>query len=402
MLTNALSDERDSIYLDHAAATPLRLEVRDVMLPFLGATYGNPSSIHHKGREAHEAMVRAREDVATALGAHPHEIIFTGSGTEANNLALFGVLRSHRDAKKHVLVSRIEHKSVLAPLETLAREGYDIEYVPVDTEGRVRVSDIIARVRNDTALISIMYANNEIGTVEPIGEIAGALKKVFEANGTRPLFHTDACQAPGQLPVTVNDLGVDLMTQNGSKVYGPKGVGLLYVRSGVTLLPHILGGEQESGMRGGTENVAGIVGLAKALTLAVVEREETAKKLTSLREKLIDGVTRAIPNAILNGHRTERLANNAHFSFPNIEGESLLLLLDASGICAGTGSACSSHDLTPSHVLRAIGQNNELIHGSIRLSLGRETTEADITKTITALEACVARLTALSPLPLSL
>ncbi len=399
---NASSDERDSIYLDHAAATPLRQEVRDVMLPFLGATYGNPSSIHHKGREAHGAILRAREDVATALRAHPHEIIFTGSGTEANNLALFGVLRSQHDNKKHILVSRIEHKSVLAPADALTREGYDVEYVPVPADGRVRVDDVVARVRKDTALISIMYANNEIGTVEPIGEIAEALKKTFTISGTRPLFHTDACQAPGQLPVDVTDLGVDLMTLNGSKMYGPKGTGLLYVRSGVTLLPHILGGEQENGTRGGTENVAGIVGLAKALTLAVAEREDTTKKLTILREKLIAGVMRAIPNAVLNGHRAERLANNVHLSFPHIEGESLVLLLDAMGICAGTGSACSAHDLTPSHVLRAIGQNHELIHGSIRLSLGRETTEADVTKTITALEACVARLTALSPLPLSL
>ncbi len=389
-----------TIYLDHAATTPIRDEVFCAMLPFLQGTYGNPSSIHHKGREAYDALTHAREEVARAVGARANEIIFTSGGTEANALALHGVMKNVRHRKSHILVSTIEHTSVLANAEALREEGCEVEYIPVDAEGLVNVDEIMARVRPDTALISIMYANNEIGTVEPISEIAHALHERFGEN--RPLLHTDACQAPGQLPLTVDTLGVDLMSLNGSKMYGPKGTGILYVRTGVRLSPITRGGHQEHSMRAGTENLAGIVGFARALTLANTEYERERAHLTALRDAFITRVETVFPNAILHGHRTTRLPNNIHFSFPHIEGESLVLLLDTFGVCASTGSACNAEDLVPSHVLRAIGVSDERIHGTLRLTLGRSTTEEDIHTTIDALTHTVARLTRISPSPLHL
>ena len=391
-----------TIYLDNAATTPLREEVLSTMLPYFQEAYGNPSSIHHKGRTAKGALELAREEVARAIGARPHEIIFTSGGTEANNLSLRGVMhmKNVQHRKLHMLVSAIEHVSVLETAETLSKEGFEVEYIPVDTHGMVSVEAVLSLARADTALISIMYANNEIGTVEPIAEIARALQDRFGEN--RPLLHTDACQAVGQLPISTSELGVDLMTINSGKIYGPKGVGMLYVREGVQLTPQITGGEQEHHLRAGTENVAGIVGFAKALSLALVEEHGTKERLTSLRDDFISSIRMEGLGAVLNGHETNRLPNNIHFSFPYIEGESLVLLLDMHGICASTGSACNARDLLPSHVLRAIQQSDNLMHGSIRFSLGIHTTKEELDFTVSTLTACASRLRALSPLPLNL
>lgn len=404
MSKHATSDTRaiKTIYLDNAATTPVRDEVLLAILPFLQGTYGNPSSIHHKGREARSALKLAREEIAHAIGVRQEEIVLTSGGTEANNLALRGVIQSvdvqHR--KSHILISAIEHASILETAEALKKEGCDVEYIPVDMQGMVDVNTVLSLTRSDTALISIMYANNEIGTIEPIAEIAQALHNRFGTD--RPLFHTDACQAVGQLPIDVNKLGVDLMTINSGKIYGPKGVGMLYVREGVQLIPQITGGEQEHHLRAGTENVAGIVGFAKALTYAVLEMETTSKRLTVLRDTFITSIKNTIPEVVLNGHPTRRLPNNIHFSFPYIEGESLVLLLDMHGICASTGSACNAHNLLPSHVLRAIQQPDDLMHGSIRFSFGRHTTEEELVHVVSTLTTSASRLRALSPLPLKL
>ena len=389
-----------TIYLDHSAGTPVRNEVFSAMSPYLQDVYGNPSSIHHMGRASYDAITKARAEIAQTLEVSPNEIIFTSGGTEANNLALLGVAHAQSNLKKHILVSAIEHDSVLKTAKQLSENGFEVEYIPVDEYGMVHVEDVIARVRNDTVLISIMYANNEIGTVEPVAEIAQALREKF--GDTRPLFHTDACQAPGQLKVSPHELGVDLMTLNSGKIYGPKGIGMLYVREGVSITPQIIGGEQEHRLRAGTENVAGIVGFARALTMACAEMEQSAQHLIELRDTFIREVMASIPDTILSGHPHDRLPGNAHFIFPSIEGEALVLLLDTYGICASTGSACNAHDLAPSHVLRAVGKAQEHIHGSVRFTLGMSTTPDDITYTITALTKCVERLRALSPLPLKL
>jgi cysteine desulfurase len=382
-------------YLDHAAGTPLRLEVLNAMLPFLSDTYGNPSSIHHVGRRAHDVLTHARAGIARTLGVAEREIIFTSGGTEANNLALTGVMR--KSEKKHFLVSHIEHPSVIESAECLRKEGCDVEYIPVQPDGRVSPDEVMSRVRTDTALISIMYANNEIGTIEPIQEIATSIRKTLP-NNTRPLFHTDACQAAGRLPLSPLMLGVDLMTVSASKIGGPRGIGLLFVQDGTQLTPTMVGGHQESSQRAGTESAALAVGFEKALALATHEREETNERLTVYRDMFIQNTRERIPDAILNGHETDRLANNIHFTFPGIEGESLVLLLDTHGVCVSTGSACNAEDLRPSHVLRAIGQSPELIHGSLRLTLGRTTTETELNHALTVLTASVARLRTFSPI----
>lgn len=389
-----------TIYLDHSAGTPVRDEVFSAMIPYLQDTYGNPSSIHHVGRASYDAITKARAEIAEALGVHTNEIIFTSGGTEANNLALRGVAQNVRLTKSHILVSAIEHKSILETAHALSQQGFEVEYIPVDEYGMVHVEDVMARVKSDTLLVSVMYANNEIGTIEPIAKITEALREKF--GDARPLFHTDACQAPGQISVLPHELGIDLMTLNGGKIYGPKGVGMLYVRGGVRVAPQIVGGEQEHHLRAGTENVAGIVGFARALTLATEERAITAIRLSSLRDAFIYSIRMEGFEAILNGHETERLPGNIHFSFPAIEGEALVLLLDSHGICASTGSACNAHNLLPSHVLRATKRAGEHIHGSLRLTLGRSTTEEELDITLKTLIACVEQLRALSPLPLKL
>ena len=387
-----------TIYLDNASSTPLRKEVLDAMLPHLENSFGNASSLHHKGRVAHTLLEEARHTVSSALGVKDSEIIFTSGGTEANNLALYGVARSYRARGTHILLSSIEHPSILQGGEKLSEEGFDVEYLPVDQYGRINIKDTLARIRPNTILISIMLANNEIGTIEPIRELSLHVQKLPEH--TRPFLHTDACQALGQILVTPDELGVDLMTLNSSKIYGPKGVGLLYVREGISLIPQMVGGAQEFGKRAGTENIPSIIGFAQALKLAVAEQVNQNKKHTMLRKKFLKMLKKELPQLILNGHPEERLPNNIHISLPYIEGESLVLMLDTYGICASTGSACSAHNLLPSHVLRAIGQSPEVIHGSLRFTLGRDTTEEDLTYTAQALSTCAKRLLSMSPLPL--
>jgi cysteine desulfurase len=388
-----------TIYLDHAASTPLREGVLQAMLPYLEGEYGNPSSLHHRGRKAHGALLDARSRVAEFLQVKAHEVIFTGGGTEANNLALFGVAYAYANHGKHILVSQIEHPSILSAAEKLSAEGFNVEYVPVDVHGQVSTEDVLHRVRKDTILISIMYANNEIGTVQPIQKLSKSLEEIRNGMGL-PFLHTDACQATGQLPVSPSRMGVNLMTLNSSKAYGPKGVGMLYVKEGVKVQPQLVGGAQERGMRSGTENVAGIVGFAYALQKAIDMQALYAERLSGLRDLFVAMLLEALPQAVVNGHRAERLPNNVHVSLPYIEGEALLLMLDTYGICASTGSACSTHNLVPSHVLRAIGQSHELIHGSLRFTLGESTTEEELIYTARSLKMCAERLMAISPLPL--
>lgn len=390
-----------TIYLDNASATPLRPEARSVLMEHLTHTYGNASSIHGVGRRAEAVLEGARHEVARALDVDPHEIIFTSGGTEANNLGIVGTARAYGARGTHILVSSIEHPSVLEAAESLTKHGFTVEHIPVDACGRIHTDAVLARVRSETILVSVMYANNEIGTIAPIRELSDALRARFPDERTRPLLHTDACQAVGQLTVAPKMLGVDLMTINSSKIYGPKGVGALYVRNGVRVTPQIVGGHQEASLRAGTENVPAIAGFARALTYATREMCDTHERLTALRDECIHNIMHVLPGTMLNGHPTERLPNNIHFSFPHIEGESLVLLLDAHGICTSTGSACSAHDLAPSHVLRAIGQDASIIHGSLRLTLGRETTAEDLRCVRDTLIASVKHLQALSPLPLS-
>ncbi len=380
-----------TIYLDYAATSPTDPEVLEKMLPYFSSRYGNPSSLYQSGRRAKRAIELAREDTAKILGCSPEEIIFTGSGTESDNLAVVGAARALRARGSHLIVSAIEHKAVLESARELEREGFTVTYFPVDRLGRVDPKKLAAAIRPDTVLVSVMYANNEIGTIEPIKEIAEAIrkKKKIEAGpdvafapalsgGFSPLLHTDACQAAGYLSLSVKELEVDLMTLNGSKIYGPKGVGALYVRKGVKISPLILGGEQESGLRAGTESVPLIAGFAEALKKASESREAETKRLAPLRDYLAKRLKEEIPDLIINGDPENRLPNNLHVSVPNIEGESMLLLLDNYGIEASTGSACSARDLRPSHVLLAVGQDAGLAHGSIRFSLGKYTTREQL------------------------
>ncbi|HFC11162.1 MAG TPA: cysteine desulfurase [Candidatus Kaiserbacteria bacterium] len=398
MSNTAKSEHNHRIYLDHAGATPLSQTARKAMRNTAGV-YGNPSSLHAEGRAANKILVDSRKNIAETLGVAPTEIIFTGSGSEADALALYGTAHAYQKLGRHIIVSAIEHKAILRTAEKLEREGFSVTYLPVASDGSVSPQALEEAMRPDTTLVSIMYANNEIGTVEPIAELAKVVQSRRGARGA-PLFHTDACQAPGLLPIAPSELGIDLMTINGAKIYGPKGIALLYVRDGVLLEP-LISGEQEKGRRGGTENIELIAGFAAALSEAVAMRTKEASRIAKLRDLLFDEIIRNIPNAHINGAREARLPNNVHISLPYIEGESVLLLLDAEGIACSTGSACSAHDLTASHVLRAIGQNPEIMHGSIRMTLGRQNTEADVRFVAKALKRATARLSAVSSLTVS-
>ncbi len=369
------------IYLDHAAATPINKYVAEEMWRVSNEFYGNPSSIHTEGRRSAKIIEDARNSIAKNLSANKNEIIFTGSGTEANNLALLGVAQAYMDVGKHIIVSCIEHPSILSIAKTLEEKGFEITYLPVDKNGLIDVDECIKAVRSDTILISIMYSNNEIGTIEPIAELAERLKNLDSS----ALLHTDACQAVGALLVQVDTLGVDLMTINGGKIYGPKGIGLLYVKNSVKLKSTIVGGHQEYGKRAGTENTASIHGLSIALELSCKKRKEESNRLSILRDYFFKEIQNKIPEVKINGHKTNRLPNNINISIPYIEGESMLLMLDQYRICSATGSACASNDLSPSHVLLAIGVAKEYIHGSLRFSLGESTTKEDIDYTVTAI-----------------
>ncbi len=375
------------IYLDHAATTPLDPQVLDAMLPHLRETYGNPSSVHRAGRDAHAALDAARDAIAAAIGATPRELIFTGGGSEADNLAIKGVARARRAAGRggQVITSAIEHHAVLHAVESLAADGFNIGILPVDTDGLVSADALRAAIGDDTALVSIMHANNEIGTIQPIAELGAICRE----RGVP--FHTDAVQTAGALPLDVGALNVDLLTLAAHKFYGPKGVGLLYARRGVPLDPQIHGGAQERQRRAGTENVAGIVGMAAALQLAEARRDGDAARQTALRDWLI-GQIRQIPLTQLAGHATRRLPNNINVIFDGIEGESALLLLDQRGIAASSGSACTSGSLEPSHVILALGIAPERAIGALRFSLGRSTSETDVRALMDALPGIVAQL----------
>lgn len=381
------------IYLDYAATTPLDPRVLEAMMPFLTGMSGNASSIHQVGRAALQALDDAREQVALVLGCQPKEIVFTGGGSESINLVIKGVAIALRDqGKTHLISSTIEHHAVLHALDYLVEyEGFTVTLLPVDRTGRVQPADLSAAIRPETALVSVMYANNETGVIQPITELAAICRE----RGV--LFHTDAVQAPGQLPLDVHALGVDLLSLTAHKFYGPQGVGVLYLRRGTPLVPQINGGAQERRRRAGTENIAGIVGLAKALSIAESERTAHATRLRALSERLIDGVLTRIPQSWLNGDRQTRLPGIVNVGFACIETESLLLLLDQRGICASSGSACTSGSLEPSHVLLAMGLSPDEANGSIRFSPGRQTTDEQIDTLLDLLPDLVAQLRTLTP-----
>lgn len=380
-----------SVYLDHAATTPVHPEVIAAMLPYFHPMYGNASSVHGFGRKGRMAIDNARETIAKALGAQHNEIYFTAGGTESDNIALVGVAAALADKGRHIITSSIEHPAVLDACAHLEKQGYELTYLPVDAEGFVNPSDVNDAIRPDTILVSIGHANNEMGVVQPIAEI-GAIAK---ARGV--YFHTDAVQSFGTLPINVDDLQVDLLSLSGHKIYGPKGIGALYVRRGTRVRPIQFGGGQERKLRPGTENVPGIVGLAKAVELAMAEREARVEHITRLRDKLIVGLT-AVPEVTLNGHPEKRLPGNVNISVKYVEGESLILSLDLRGIAVSSGSACTSGSLDPSHVLMAMGLDHLQAHGSLRLTLGRDTSEADIDYVLEVFPEVVDRLRAMSPL----
>jgi len=379
-------------YLDNAATTPVDKRVLAAMLPYFSEKFGNPGSMHQKGLEAKEAVEEARKKIAKLIEAEPDEIIFVSGGTESDNLALIGIANALKEKGNHIITTNIEHHAVFDTCEYLEEQGFKVTFVPVEKNGIVNPKEIEKVITKDTILISVIYANNEIGTIQPIGEISKIAKS------KEILFHTDACQAAGYLDINAKNLGVDLMTLNGSKIYGPKGIGILYAKKGTVIQPIIYGGGQEKGMRSGTENVPAIAGFAKALEIAQKERENESKRLVKLRDNLVDGIKNKIPDIIINGDLKKRLPNNVNISFLGVEGESMLLHLDAKGICASTGSACSSHSLEPSHVIKALGNSDEVSHGSLRFSLGRHTTEEDIDKVLKELPKIVESLRKISPI----
>lgn len=379
-------------YFDYAATTPVKKEVLEEMLPFFNANFGNPSSIYKIGRRGKNAVDIARDRIAKTLNSKSEEVFFTGGGSESDNWAIKGVAFANRDKGNHIITSKIEHHAVLQTCKYLEQEGFEVTYLGVDKYGLVSGDDLKNAIRDDTILISIMYANNEIGTIQPIKELAGIAKE----KGI--IFHTDAVQAYGNEIIDVEDLGIDLLSVSAHKIYGPKGVGALYIRKGTKIHKLIHGGGQEKMRRAGTENTPGIVGFGKAAEMAYENIEEHIKRLTGLRDKLIDGIITKIEHTELNGHPTKRLPGNVNISFEFIEGEALLLSLDMEGIAASSGSACSSGSLNPSHVLTATGLTHEKAHGSLRLTLGDFTTEDEIDYVIEKLQPIVDRLRNMSPL----
>lgn len=376
------------IYLDNAASTQISDEVLQEMLPYLKENYGNPSSIHRFGRVATKAVETARKRVADLIGAQPSEILFTSGGTESNNTALFGIVNTK---KGQIITSSVEHDAILEPCKKLESQGCSVIYLPVDNTATVDVEKLKNAISKETLLVSIMYANNEVGTIQPIKEIAKICKQYAVP------FHTDAVQAVGKVPLNVKELGVDLMSISSHKINGPKGVGALYIRSGLRIDPYLLGGGQESGLRSGTENVANIVGFGKACQLAKENLDRNTTYLRNLRDKLVDKVTKEISHVTLNGHKENRLPNNAHFTFLGVNGEDLIIKLDENGIAASTGSACSVKTQKASHVLAAMGFSHEQITGSLRLTVGLTNTPQEIEQTVGTLKKIVSELRAVSP-----
>jgi len=381
-----------SVYMDHAATTPVRPEVVEEMLPCFSERFGNPSSIYALAREAQVTMEKARGRVATAIGARPGEVFFTSGGTEADNWAIKGVAAANRKKGDHIVTSSIEHHAVLHPCESLEKQGYRVTYLPVDEFGRVEPASVEEAITDKTILVSVMAANNEIGTIQPIKSIA----EIAHDHGVP--VHTDAVQAIGAMPIDVDALGIDLLSLSAHKFGGPKGTGALYIRRGTRVGAFMDGGEQERGRRAGTENVPGIVGLGRAIEIAVGDMPRSAVRLAAMRDRLIRGILDTIPDTRLNGHPTERLPNNVNVAFRYVEGESILLSLDAFGIAASTGSACTSASLEPSHVLEACGLPPEHAHGSLRLTLGHRNTEEDVDYVLGVLPGVIGRLREISPL----
>lgn len=381
------------VYLDHGATTPVREEVIEAMMEIYRDVPGNPSSVHQFGRLAKKRLEEARQQVATAIGAEPKEIIFTGSGTEADNIAILGTARfmAKQNKGKHIITSAVEHHAVLDTCKELAKEGFEVTVLPVDEDGLVSIDSVKQALRDDTILVTIMHANNEVGTIQPIAEI-GALLKDHQA-----IFHTDAVQTVGKIPVDVKELGVDLLALSAHKLYGPKGVGALYIRKGVRVQPLMAGGGQERKIRPSTENIAGIIGLAKAIQLAVENLAEEKQRLETLRDKLATALLSTVPATKLNGHPVKRLPHNMNISFEYIEGEALILSADMKGIAVSSGSACTSGSLDPSHVLMAMGLSHQTAHGSLRMTLGRDTTDEDIDYVVQELQVIAERLRAMSP-----
>lgn len=382
----------ERIYLDNAATTRVRPEVAEAVLPAMTETYGNASSVHSFGREAKKAMEKARAQVAAAIGAKKEEIYFTAGGSEADNWAIKGAAHALRKKGLHIITTAIEHHAVLHTCQALEKEGFEVTYLPVDEYGLVTPEQVEAAIRPDTILVSVMAANNEIGTIEPIAEI-GAVCRAHKV-----LFHTDAVQAVGHMPLDVAAMQIDMLSLSGHKFYAPKGVGALYIRTGVRIENLIEGGAQERSRRAGTENVPAIVGMGKAIELITAEMAEENARISGLRDRLIAGILDAIPESRLNGHPTKRLPGNVNVSIRYIEGEALLLSLDMAGIAASSGSACTSGSLDPSHVLLAIGLPHEIAHGSLRLTIGRDNTQDEIDRVLEELPKIVSRLRAMSPL----
>ena len=381
------------IYADNAATTAVSKKALEAMLPYFTEHYGNASSIHRVGQEANKALQQARAEIAAILGAEPKELIFTSGGSESDNQAIISAaLQGAKKGKKHIISSKIEHHAVLHVLDKLEKEGYDITLLDVSPEGLVSPESVEKAIREDTALVTIMFANNEIGTIEPIKEIGEICRK----HGV--IFHTDAVQAVGHVPINVKEMNIDMLSFSAHKFHGPKGIGGLYVRKGIRLLPLIEGGAQERGLRAGTENVAAVVGMAAVLKEQVENMEKNAEKLTKMRDRLIDSILKEVPRVRLNGDRVKRLPGNVNFCFEGIEGEALLLMLDNLGICGSSGSACTSGSLDPSHVLLAIGLPHEIAHGSLRLTFSEYNTEEEIDYIIKVIPQVVKRLRDMSPM----
>ncbi|MBQ8184995.1 MAG: cysteine desulfurase NifS [Lachnospiraceae bacterium] len=380
------------IYLDNAATTRTAPEVVEAMIPYFSEYYGNPSSVYGLAQESKKAVTESREAIAKALGAKSNEIYFTAGGSEADNWALKAVAEAYQSKGNHIITTKIEHHAILHTCEYLEKKGFEITYLNVDENGAVKLDELKKAIRPTTILISVMFANNEIGTIQPIKEIG----EIAKDNGI--LFHTDAVQAFGQVPISVDEYHIDMLSSSGHKLNGPKGIGFLYIRTGLKLKSFVHGGAQERKRRAGTENVPGIVGYGKAVERAMATMQERTAKEIELRDYLIDRILKEVPFVRLNGHRTNRLPNNANFSFQFIEGESLLIMLDMEGICGSSGSACTSGSLDPSHVLLAIGLPHEIAHGSLRLTLSEETTKEELDFVVETIKNIVQKLRDMSPL----
>jgi cysteine desulfurase len=382
----------DLIYLDHAATTPIDEQVLDAMLPYLREKFGSASTLYSIGREAHEAVEEAREKVAALIGAQPEEVFFTNGGTESDNWAVFGVAAAKAAKGKHIVTCKIEHHAILEPCHLLEKQGYAVTYLDVDANGFVNLDELAAAITDQTVLVTIMHANNEIGTIEPVEEI-GRIARERKIH-----FHTDTVQTIGHIPVDVNAIGCDSLAASAHKIYGPKGIGAMYIRKGARVDRFMRGGGQENNRRAGTHSVANIVGLGKAAELAKLRMASEFEATTKLRDALIEGIESRIKDVKLNGDRVKRLPNNVNFSFDGIEGESMILMMDMNGICVSSGSACTSGSLDPSHVLMALGLKHEQAHGSLRMTLGKDNTIAQVEKVLDTLPGIVDRLREMSPI----